>query len=470
MTPEAYPLVKTGGLGDVSAALPSALRQLGVDVRLLLPGLPAVLGGLARLRTVSALGNLPGGFAGRLLRGEAPSGVPVYAVDVPLLYDRPGNPYLDADGLDWPDNHFRFAALAAASRGTLGRWRPDIVHGQDWQAGLAPAYLALGGSPRAGTILTIHNMAYQGLFPAETLGPLQLPPESFSIDGVEYWGKVGFLKAGLFYADRITTVSPTYAREIQGPEEGMGLEGLLAARAGDLTGILNGVDYTVWDPATDPALPARYGPADLAGKAECKAALQQELGLAPGPARPLFIVISRLTPQKGLDLVHGIAERIVERGGQLAVLGTGDTALEVGFRSVAQSRPRDIAVTIGYDEALAHRLQGGGDAILVPSRSEPCGLTQLYGLRYGTLPLVRRTGGLADSVVDADSTVGTGFVFGPPTADALWEAVERAFRLYADPVPWRETQGRAMAQDFSWAKSARQYLALYRSLTLPPGA
>jgi starch synthase len=237
-----------------------------------------------------------------------------------------------------------------------------------------------------------------------------------------------------------------------------------------LTGILNGVDYTVWDPASDAALPARYTAADLSGKAACKAALQRELGLEPDAARPLFIVISRLTPQKGLDLVLAVAERLVEHGGQLAVLGTGDTALEVGFRSVAQSRPQSIAVTIGYDEALAHRLQGGGDVILVPSRSEPCGLTQLYGLRYGTLPLVRRTGGLADSVVDSTSTVGTGFVFGPPTADALWEAAGRALLLYGDPVAWRATQGRAMAQDFSWAKSARQYLALYRSLTLPPGA
>jgi starch synthase len=471
VTPEAYPLVKTGGLADVSAALPAALRALGADVRLLLPGLPAVLGGLAKPRTVSALAGLPGGFTGRLLRGEAPNGVPVYAVDVPALYDRPGNPYLGPDGLDWPDNHLRFAALAAAARRPLGRWRPDIVHGHDWQSGLAPAYLALAGAPRPATILTVHNMAYQGLFPAETLAELQLPPASFSMSGVEYWGKVGFLKAGLFYADRITTVSPTYTREIQGPDEGMGLEGLLAGRAGDLVGILNGVDTAVWDPATDPALPARYGATDLAGKAACKAALQAELGLARAPSRPLFIVVSRLSPQKGLDLVLGVAERIVDRGGQLALLGAGDTALEVGFRSLAQSRPGGIAVTIGYDEALAHRMQGGGDAILVPSRSEPCGLTQMYGLRYGTLPVVRRTGGLADTVVDAgDLTLATGFVFGPPTIEALWDALEHAFLLWDDRPLWAQVQHRAMAQDFSWAKSARQYLALYRSLAPAPAA
>jgi starch synthase len=433
-----------------------------------MPGLPAVLGGLSGLRTVSALAGLPGGFTGKLLRGDAPNGVPVYAVDVPALYDRPGNPYLGPDGLDWPDNHLRFAALAAAARGPLGRWSPDIIHGHDWQAGLAPAYLALAGGARPATLLTIHNMAYQGLFPATTLAELQLPPESFAISGVEYWGQVGFLKAGLFYADRITTVSPTYSREIQGPVEGMGLEGLLAGRTGDLIGILNGVDYAVWDPGRDPALRARYTSAEIAGKAECKAALQEELGLARDPARPLFIVVSRLSPQKGLDLVLAVAERIVDRGGQLALLGAGDTALEVGFRSLAQSRAGGIAVTIGYDEALAHRLQGGGDVILVPSRSEPCGLTQMYGLRYGTLPLVRRTGGLADTVVDAsDPTLATGFVFGPPTVEALWDAIERALRLWNDRPLWRQTQSRAMSQDFSWSKSARQYLALYRSLAGP---
>jgi starch synthase len=341
------------------------------------------------------------------------------------------------------------------------------VHGNDWQAGLVPAYLTLEGGVRPATVTTIHNIAFQGVFPARFMADLQLPSAAFSIDGFEYWGQIGFLKAGIYYADRITTVSPTYAREIQVPPGGFGLEGLLAARSTALTGILNGVDYAVWDPRVDAVLPRRYGAEDLdGGKVVNKAALQRELGLAPDAAVPLLIVISRLTPQKGLDLVLAAVDRLVAAGAQLAVLGTGDPPLEDGFRVAARAHSGRVATTIGYDEELAHRLQGGGDVILVPSRFEPCGLTQMYGLRYGTLPLVRRTGGLADTVVDcdADSDRGTGFVFDDARPDALADAIGRARAVFADRPRWRGVQRRAMAQDFSWENSARRYAELYRSL------
>jgi starch synthase len=465
---ELFPLVKTGGLADVAGALTPALRQLGVDLRLLVPGYPAVLGALAGAPAAAEIRFLPGGHRGLVRLGEAPNRVPLYALEAAPLFGRPGNPYIGPDGRDWPDNAVRFAALARAAaalaRGADPRWRPDVVHGHDWQCGLVPAYLALEGGARPATITTIHNIAYQGVFPAALTADLQLPAAAFAIEGFEYWGAIGFLKAGLYYADRLTTVSPTYAREIEVPPGGAGLEGLLATRRDDLVGILNGVDYAVWDPRHDPALPERYDAERPAGKAANKAALQQELGLHPDAAAPLFVVVSRLTDQKGLDLVLLALDRLIAAGGQLALLGSGDPGLEASFQAAARRHPGRVAVTTGYDEALAHRLQGGGDAILVPSRAEPCGLTQLYGLRYGTLPVVRRTGGLADTVIDATAADGTGFVFEAATPDALAGAIGRAAAAFDDKPRWRALQHRAMAQDFSWERSARDYLGLYRSL------
>jgi starch synthase len=469
---ELFPLVKTGGLADVCGALPPALAAEGVDARVLIPGYPAVLQGLAEPRVVQELYGLFGDNA-RLVEGRIGNGTAVIAVDAPHLYSRPGNPYLGADRRDWPDNDVRFAALgwvaAEIGRQGVGGWQPDVVHAHDWQGGLAPVYLALEGGRRPATVLTIHNLAYQGLFPAHRLGALRLPATTFTVDGVEFYGKVGVLKAGLIYADRITTVSPTYAREIQTSEQGYGLEGVLIKRSADLVGIMNGIDESVWDPARDPHLAARYSVEDLDAKAADKAALQARLGLSPAPEAPLFGVVSRLTPQKGLDLLLEAVPMLIARGAQLAVLGTGDTDLEEGFGIAAASDPAQVGVVIGYDEGLAHLIQGGADAIVVPSRSEPCGLTQLYGLRYGTVPVVARAGGLADSVVDANTAaledgVATGYVFAPVSAEALIETLHLAIDLYALPVRWRQVQRRGMTRDVGWRKSAGRYAALYREL------
>lgn len=474
---ECYPLIKTGGLADVCGALPAALRALGVDARLVLPGYPAVLAGLADPGTVWPLADLPGAPTARLVSGRMDGGVPVYALDAPGLYDRPGNPYLGPDGRDWPDNHLRFAALGWAAAWLCGpeggpRWRPDLVHAHDWQAGLAPAYLALGHGPRPAAVTTIHNIAYQGLFPPDVLGALHLPPESFSINGVEFYGRISFLKAGLFYADRITTVSPTYAREIQTPDGGAGLHGLLSARSPDLWGILNGIDERIWNPATDAALVAPYDADSLDRKTLNKAALQDTFGLDREPEAPLFAVVSRLTEQKGMDLLLEAVPHLVAAGGQLVLLGVGDGALQDAFARCAEVHPGRVGVFFGYDEVRAHRIQGGADLVVMPSRFEPCGLVQMYALRYGTVPLVRRVGGLADTVVDATPAnlangTATGIVFDDATRHDLVGAIGRALALYRQPDRWRAVQRTGMAQEFSWARAARRYLDLYR--TVCPG-
>jgi starch synthase len=461
VTPEALPFVKTGGLGDVGYALPAALASLGVDVRILLPGYPAVLDGIPGARTVAELTGLPGQVgSARLLVGTTENRVRLYAIDCAGLYARPGNPYLGPDGADWPDNYRRFGALGrVAADWPVADWRPDIVHGNDWQSGLAPAYLALAGGPRPATVFTIHNLAFQGLFPPRVMAELALPPESFTVHGLEYYGQVGFLKAALWYSDKLTTVSPTYAEEIQDEALGFGLQGLLRGRAADLAGILNGIDTATWDPATDSHLTVHYDAERLGEKAPAKQALRQELGLGEAPG-PLAVAVTRLTGQKGMDLVLAALPALLAGGGQLAVLGSGDAALETAFAEAARLDPGRVAVRFGYDEPLSHRLQGGGDIVLVPSRFEPCGLTQMYGLRYGTLPLVRSTGGLADTVLDGE----TGFAFGPATAAALVGAWRRASAAFADRDLWRQMQRRAMRVDVSWRNSAEHYLALYRSL------
>jgi starch synthase len=476
---ELFPWVKTGGLGDVIAALPPALAALDIDVRLVLPGFTAFLDALplsevARLRTPFAAERV------RIALAELPgSGVRAYLVDHPAFYDRPGSPYSDPDGHEWPDNHRRFALLcwaaAALAQGADPAWRPDILHAHDWHAGLAPAYLRAAGSTMP-VVFTVHNLAYQGFFPASAFGDLALPPSFFSIDGVEFYGGVSFLKAGLFYADRLTTVSPTYAQEIQTPAFGNGLDGLLRSRADVLTGILNGVDPNIWSPANDVLLPRRYGLDDAStGKAAGKAALQRRLGMAQEPEALLFGAVTRLSPQKGFDLLLAVLPELIAEGGQLVLLGSGEADLEAGFATAAAAHPGRAGIVIGYDEALSHLIMAGSDVVLVPSRFEPCGLTQLYALRYGALPLVRRTGGLADTVVDANAVTlaagsATGFVFDAESPEALLEATSRAIELYADPGSWQRTLRQAMSRDFSWDAAARQYQALYAGLMTPSAA
>ncbi|WP_119153708.1 glycogen synthase GlgA [Caldimonas tepidiphila] len=475
---EMAPLLKTGGLADVSGALPAALARHGCEARVLLPGFPAIRAGLGALQTVARL-DTPWGTAALLHQAmPAPGGgVGVYVIDAPQLYDRPGNPYADAAQNPYGDNHRRFALLgwlaAQLAQGLDPYWRAELVHAHDWHAGLAPAYLRAAaqslGRRVAASVFTVHNLAYQGMFAAHHFGELALPGDFFRMDGLEFHGQLGFLKAGLFYADRLTTVSPSYAREIQTPEQGCGLDGLLRSRRHELSGILNGVDDTVWNPATDALIPARYDVEDLSGKAACKAALQREFGLAPAADAPLFAVVSRLTEQKGLQLVLDGLPGLLARGGQLLVLGSGDAALEAAFRHAAGATPRSVAVRLGYDEALSHRIYAGADVMLVPSRFEPCGLTQLYGLKYGSLPLVRRVGGLADTVNDStleDVMEGraTGFVFGDFAFEPYMAAMRRAFALYHEPAWWQRVQRNAMRQAFDWDAAAAQYAALYRQI------
>jgi starch synthase len=472
---EVYPLVKTGGLADVTGALPAAQIAAGLDARVLLPGFPAVTAGVEQPRAVVSLGPAFGAGRVELLLGRLPgSGVPAYVIDAPWLFDRAGNPYQRADGSDWPDNHRRFGLLSwVGAQLAAGRldpdWTPRVLHAHDWHAGLAPAYLATHPASRAGSVFTIHNLAFQGSFAADAFPDLGLPAWMASPAGIEFHGTLRFIKGGLAFADRLTTVSPTYAGEILHPEQGQQLDGLLRHRRDRLSGILNGIDGSVWNPAADPAIAAPYDAERLDGKAACKRALQRELGLSEAGDAMLIGVVSRLTHQKGLDLLLGALAQLQQMPVQVAVLGTGDAALERAFRSAAGARPALVAVHVGYDEALAHRIVAGADLIAVPSRFEPCGLTQLYGLRYGTLPLVRRVGGLADTVVDADPAAiagdrATGFVFESAEPSALVAAVDRALGCFHEPDVWRTMVRRAMAQDFSWRGPAAAYARLYREI------
>jgi starch synthase len=474
---ELYPYVKTGGLGDVLGALPQALARSGLDVRLVLPAYRALREAVPKARKITSLGPAFGAATIDILEGRLDSTVPVYLVDAPLLYERAGNPYVAPNGRDWPDNPQRFGLLGWAAAhlalGDLDRtWRADVLHAHDWHAGLAAAYRRQHPLARPRTVFTIHNLAYVGAFRRDQLGALLLPADSFAPQGLEYYGQGSFMKAGLVYSDALTTVSPTYAREIQTAEFGCGFEGLLAHRADVLHGILNGIDTEVWNPATDPHLAVGYDERSVldtaAGKPAKKAALQRELGL-PVDDRPLLIgVVSRLSHQKGMDL---LAEAIPTLAAdmQFAVLASGEAALEARLREEAAHFAQSVAVRITYSEALAHRIIAGADIIAVPSRYEPCGLTQLYGLRYGTLPLVRRVGGLADTVVDTNEKTiaqgtNTGFVFDADSSAALADATRRAQKLRADAANWAATIRHAMREDFSWDKAARQYRGLYESL------
>jgi len=468
---EVHPALKTGGLADVNAALPRALVAAGVDVRLLLPAFPALLAHATDRGTTCALGPALGAPAVAVIPCRL-NGVPTWLVDAPVYFAREGNPYLDPRGLDWPDNLQRFALLAwVATRfadGSVDHWRPDIVHSHDWHAALCPAYLRARGGASPATVFTVHNLAYQGQFPGPTFAQLGLPDHFFSMHGLEFHGQVNFMKAGLFYADRITTVSPSFAAEIQTPAAGFGLDGLLRSRAGALVGILNGVDTEGWDPRTDSALAARFDATDLSGKTQCRHALQRELGLSDGPG-PLFGVVSRLTPQKGLDLLRDCVPPILAARGRLALLGSGDTEEEAAWHALALAHPGTIAVHLGYDEALAHRIFAAADVVPVPSRFEPCGLTQMYAMLYGALPLVRRTGGLADTVRDASAPhladgSATGIVFDAADSTDLRTALGRVFALWQEPIAWKRVQRTAMQGDFGWSQPAARYRALYREL------
>ncbi len=472
---EIYPLAKTGGLADVSAALPRALSALGVDMRLLLPGYPKAIESAANKSVEVEFADFMGAGPMRLISARTPdTALPIWLVDCPSLFRRSGGLYQDEDGRDWPDNARRFAVFdhvaAQLSLGVLvANWQADIVHANDWHAGLVPAILAGGSGPRPATMFTMHNLAFQGLFPADLYPQLGLPGDELIPDGLEFYGNISFLKAGITYSDRLTTVSHTYAQEILTAEYGCGLEGLLQARAKDLVGILNGADYGIWDPATDVHLRANFNLQNIAGKRVCKTALQAELGLEVDAEAALVVLVSRITVQKMADVVVDMLPRIVDIGAQCAVVGDGDRLLEQRFELAARHHPGRIAVRIGYEEPLAHQVLAGGDILLHPARFEPCGLTQLYGMRYGTLPVVRNTGGLCDSVVDAtDYSVrrgtATGFAFEGVNSADMFHCIERALALYAQPLAWRKVQRQAMAQDFGWSESARRYLALYHDL------
>ena len=472
---EVYPLVKTGGLADVAGALPAALKPEGVTVRTLMPGYPAVMAAMGGAEVVADLPDLFGGNA-TLVAGQA-RGLDLFAIDAPHLYDRPGNPYLASNGFDWPDNGLRFAALgqvgALLGTGLVPSYRPDVVHGHDWQAGLMPAYLHYAAGPRPRTIITIHNLAFPGLFPAQMLSALGLPGEAFNVEGIEYHSQISYLKAGLYYADRLTTVSPNYGAEILTPENGMGFDGLLRSRAGQLSGIRNGIDETVWDPAHDEAIASPYDASSIAGRAANKAALQRRFGLDVKSDALLFGIVSRLSGQKGLDLVINALPVMLGLGGQLALIGTGDRWMEDAFRAAAETTPGRIGAFIGYDEKLAHLMQAGCDALLVPSRFEPCGLTQLCALRYGAVPVVSRVGGLTDTIVDANemalaSGAATGVMFSPVTSTALETALRRTAEIFRDPESWAKLIRAGMTTDVSWRNPARRTANLYRDLVASP--
>ncbi|WP_108814062.1 glycogen synthase GlgA [Loktanella sp. Alg231-35] len=466
---ECVPLVKTGGLADVVGALPAAMAQLGYEMRALIPGYRSVMKQVKTSKAVVAFDDLFGGPA-RVVAAKV-AGLNLLVLDAPHLFDRAGSPYLDDSGADWEDNAERFAALSYAAahiaqNGADG-WQPDIVHGHDWQAGFVPEFMhrLADGQPTAPFVFTVHNIAFHGNCAADRRAALLLDEGRFNADHFEFWGQISALKAGLTGAQRITTVSQTYAEELMTPEFGMGMDGVLRARRGDLSGIVNGIDLDVWNSETDAEITPYKTPR---GKAANKAALQAEFGLGQSDG-PLCVLVSRLTEQKGIDLLIKAVPTLLGRGGQLALLGSGAAQLEVALHALA-AQNENVAVKIGYDEALAHRMIAGGDAILVPSRFEPCGLTQLYGLRYGTVPLVALTGGLADTVINASpaalaKNAATGVQFFPITAEALSNAFTRLCDLYHAPRTWGVLQRNAMKQPVGWETSAKAYGQLYSDLT-----
>ena len=474
VSPECAPLAKTGGLGDVSAALPAALREIGVDVRVLLPGYPAALAAARAAPESARVSAFEPALEARLLETHLPGGVPLILLDCPSLFDRSGGPYQDDSGEDWLDNALRFGLLSKAAA-LLGSdaspldWRPDLVHCNDWPAGLAAAYLHFSPVSRAACVFTIHNLSFQGNFDAAWVAKLDLPLSSLAMEGLEFHGGMSFLKAGLFYAQAITTVSPGYAGEIQTPERGYGMDGLLRLRRGSLAGIRNGIDTRIWNPATDPMIPEHYDADSLELKSINKVALQRRVGLRVDAEIPLLGLVSRLTHQKGIDLLVEAGPHIAELPSQLVILGTGERGLEDAARALAARHPDNVAAVVGFDEGLAHLVEAGADIFLMPSRFEPCGMNQMYSQRYGTPPVAHATGGLVDTVVDCEPATlangsAAGFLFREPTATALLAAVERAIALYRDRRSWRVLQRNGMARDFGWTGAARRYARIYALL------
>jgi starch synthase len=472
-TPECAPWVKTGGLGDVSAALPRALAALGHDVKLLMP-LYAPLKKLTARATRSVHIEASGPWPEARLVCWRPKGVPfeLLLLDGAELFQHDAGPYDDGSGSDaarrfgWLS---RMAALLASDATPWPHWRPDVLHCNDWPTGLAPAYLRALPAPRARTVFTIHNLAFQGLFPLDRAPQLEVPWEWLTPDGIEYWGRLSFLKAGIHEADAITTVSPTYAREILQEAHGCGFDGILRSRAERLHGILNGIDTRVWNPATDELLPMRYSADRLDGKSLAKQALQERCRLQGDRHTPLFGMVSRLTHQKGVDLLLDVLPWLVGQGAQVVALGQGDADLERRLQTAAAQHPGRVFVQLGFDEPLAHLIEGGADAYLMPSRFEPCGLNQMYSLAYGTLPVARATGGLADTIVDlsVQPEAATGFLFEEATSGALQAALRRALHAWQSRETWSAMQLRAMRQRLDWAHSAQRYEQLYRHVLQP---
>jgi len=478
VTSEVAPIIKTGGLADVSAALPAALHEMGVDIRVLLPGYPQVIKALPKLQMVADFSVISlAGFASlppsHLLMGILPSGVPLYIFDCPEMYLRGGGIYLDENGEDWADNAQRFglfskiAALLGSADSPLA-WKPDIVHCNDWQSGLVPAYLQYEKDP-APCLMTVHNLAFQGVFPSAVMPEIGLPWDCFKPDGVEFYGNLSFLKAGLFYAKHITTVSPSYAKEIQTDALGMGLEGLLTHRGSSLTGILNGIDTSEWNPAADENLVSSYDAQNLTGKSANKHELQIRLGLHEDADIPVFALVSRFASQKGVDLVLDVAQKLIAMPAQLVLLGSGDKEMQRTALELAHHNTGQIAAYVGFDEGLSNLIEAGADIFLMPSRFEPCGLNQMYSQRYGTPPVVHATGGLIDTVIDCTAAtlkqgVASGFVFKTMDAASLLEAAKRAVKAYRDKKTWRALQQICMDKDFSWKRSAEAYQDIYNDL------
>jgi starch synthase len=476
---EIYPLIKTGGLADVAGALPVALRNKGHDVKLIMPAYRGILEKVAPIQKSINLGNPFGVGDLLLLETHIPENdTPIWLLQCQALYEREDGPYVDKNGIDFTDNHIRFAALSWATatlalHGDLMDWQADILHLNDWQTGFAAAYLKGWKTEHLPIVTTVHNLRYNGSFDMDKFVDTHLSPELLSIHGMEFYGRFSGLKAGLVYADAITTVSPTYAQEILTPEYGDGLDGTLRAMQEKLSGILNGVDYDQWSPEKDTLIPHNYDVESLDQKQANKLALLQENGLSEDTSKPIFGVVSRLTEQKGLDLVLEVMPALLDKGARLVVLGSGDKHLESEYLALQKTYPEQVAVRIGYFEDYSHRIQAGIDALLIPSRFEPCGLTQLYALKYGTLPVVRQTGGLADTVFE-DAVLGdavpgnekraNGFVFKEANAESLKSAMERCMECFNDTEKWQEKQKNAMRYDYSWDVVTDQWINLYQSL------
>lgn len=470
-TSEVYPLVKTGGLADVSASLPEALCRLGYDVQILLPGYPAAIKAARQAGSRRKSRFRVGQYEVSLWQTRLPgTAVTLWLVDCPPLFERPGNPYQNEEGQDWWDNAHRFELFAKVGAmmavGEAGvNWRPDLVHCNDWQTGLIPVFLE-HYSHRPGTVFTIHNLAYQGIFSHDTFRSLGLPDSLWQWDRLEFYGQLSFIKGGLVFSDRITTVSPEYAKEIQTAEFGNGLDGVLRHRQRWLTGILNGIDTRVWNPEEDPELFFHYGRDHLKNKAQCQARLQQELGLDVNGG-PLLGFIGRLVEQKGVDWLISVMPELLDRGCQFVLLGSGEARFEEPLKKLARQWSGQMSLTLGYDEGLSHRITAGCDIFLMPSRFEPCGLNQMYSLRYGTIPVVHAVGGLADTVRDPENVghlKATGFRFDQASAQGLLAAVIRSLEYYRNRKRWRRLQENGMGADYSWKERARSYGNLYQSI------